>query len=181
MRAKVAAIVLAALLVACSENKPGETTAASPADTAASSLAGWNAVDACATLDKAKVAAAAGSAVKTAELSGVTEANGGLAALSTCIYTLENGASIGVLTREAPSGSKLADALASAKGPEAQAMGMTFEDLPGVGKAALWNAKMDSLQVFYDDRRYAAINMMYAPKDTDAKAVTVAVAKALAG
>ena len=139
----------------------------------------WGATDACKLLDKAKVAAAAGSAVTKAELGAVNEAKNGMAALSTCSYTLANGGTIGVLTRDAPSGNKLADALASAKGPEAQAMGMSFEDVPGIGKAALWNAKMDSLQVFYDDRRYAAINLMFAPKGTDAKAMLAKVGKDL--
>ena len=183
MRA-VTGIGLALLLAACSKGggDAGNGTGGGTGGGLAAAIGGdWGATDACRLLDKAKVAAATGSAVTKAELSAVTEAKGGLAALSTCTYTLANGALVGVLTRDAPSGSKLADALASAKGPEAQAMGLTFEDVPGVGKAALWNAKMDSLQVFYDDRRYAAINIMMAPKVTDTRAVTVALGDALQG
>ncbi len=178
------AAVGGALLASCGSG--GDKTAGSSGGSTggglASALSGdWGATDACKLLDKSKVAAAAGSPVAKAELGAVTEAKDGMAALSTCTYTLENGGIVGVLTRDAPAGSKLADMLASAQGPEAKAMGMTFEPVAGVGKAALWNAKMDSLQVFYDDRRYAAINMMMAPKDADAKAVTMAVGKALQG
>ena len=168
------------LLAGCgSSDKPGSSSGSTGGGF---SLSGdWGATDACKLLDKAKVSAAAGSEVTKAELGAVTEAKGGMAALSTCNYTLANGGTIGVLTRDAPSGNKLADALASARGPEAQAMGMSFEDVPGVGKAALWNAKMDSLQVFYDDRRYSAINIMFAPKGTDAKAVLTRIGKDLEG
>ena len=176
----ILAAVGGALLAACGSGDKAPGSSGSTGGGFAAALGGeWGATDACKLLDKSKVASAAGSEVTKAELGAVTDAKNGMAALSTCNYTLANGGSVNVLTRDAPSGSKLADALASAKGPETQAMGMTFEDLPGIGKAALWNAKMDSLQVFYDDRRYAAISIMYAPKGTDAKAVTTAVAKAL--
>ena len=188
MRQVQAIVALAAVLALAGCGKGGDAGsgggATSGATTAkvASALSGdWGATDACKLLDKSKVAAAAGSEVTKAELGAVNEAKDGMAALSTCTYTLASGGIVGVLTRDAPAGSKLADMLASAEGPEAKAMGMTFEHVDGVGRAALWNAKMDSLQVFYDDRRYAAINVMMAPKGTDAKAVTMAVGKALQG
>src|SRR4051794_30100051 len=93
------------LLGACNKSQPTDTPAA------AAVLGGWKATDACALATKAEVAAAAGAEVTKTELVGVTPSHDGLAALSTCIYTLANGSSVGLLARESPDGDSIEQAI----------------------------------------------------------------------
>lgn len=133
---------------------------------------GWKVLDACATLDKAKVAAATGAAVTATTLGGVNEGKGGMASLSTCTYALDNGGSIGVLIRESPDDNEPpADYV-----KQSADMGMKLEPVSGVGQTAFWSDGLDSLQVFVDKRRYTAINYSTPPKGADAKAVATKIA-----
>lgn len=138
---------------------------------------GWSATDACQLLDKSMLARAIGSEVTKAELSGVTPGEGGRAAVSTCIYSLANGGSVGLLAREAPDADATPQAIEAARtggGVMAPA-----EDVAGLGRAALWSAPMNSLQVFIDGRRYIAINLMNPPSGVEPKALASAIAKAV--
>lgn len=158
-------------LAAC---QPADTGGATPGEGAAAPAAapGWNAADACSLVSKEEVAAAAGAAVTETQLTGLTQGDG-LATHSTCLYSLAQGGTISLLARRAPT----ADATAAAI-EQARTMGgaaSPAEDVPGLGKAALWTADMRTLQVFIDDTRYVTLNMIM-PKG-DAKAILTAVAQ----
>ena len=172
--------VAAVLALAGCGKSGGSTGGAAPSGSTGggwSAPSGWKATDACATLDKAKVAAATGAAVKSATLSGVTEARDGMAAVSTCIYALDNGGSIGVLTRESPDDSEPpADYV-----KQSADMGMKLEPVAGVGRTAFWADGLKSLQVFVDKRRYTAINYSMPPEGADAKGAATKIAHDLGG
>ena len=157
----------------------GQATANNPApgQPRAAATAGWNAADACAIVDRKAVAAAAGSAVTASQLSGASPGGDGLAASSTCTFTLANGTGVGVLTRQSP----VADATPAAIEAARTGGGMmpAAADIPGLGKAALWTKEVNSLQLFIDDTRYAAINVVKPAKGTDPKAVAITIAKSL--
>ncbi len=162
------------LLAGCgSADKPaGSSTGSGGGVVAAVTGSGWKVLDACATLDKAKVAAATGAAVKSAELGAVNEGKGGMASLSTCTYALDNGGSIGVLIRESPDDNAPPDDYVK----QSADMGMKLEPVAGLGQTAFWADGLKSLQVFVDKRRYTAINYSTPPKDADAKTALTKIA-----
>lgn len=164
------------VLAACSKSDDKATTPPSGATgSVAAAGSSWKVLDACATLDKAKVAAATGAAVTSTDLGGVNEGEGGMASLSTCTYTLDNGGSIGVLIRELPDDNDPPGDYRKSS----EAMGMTLEPVTGLGKEAFWVPAMTSLQVFVDKRRYTAINYSTPPKSADAKTALTTIAKDL--
>ena len=138
---------------------------------------GWKVLDACATLDKAKVAAATGAKVTETGLAGVNEGTGGMASLSTCTYTLDNGGSIGVLLRESPDDADPVVPPDYTK--QSEEIGIKLEPASGLGQGAFWADGLKSLQVFIDKRRYTAINYSTPPAGTDAKAVLTKIARDL--
>ena len=74
--------------------------------TARAAPAGWNAVDACATVGTSAVVKATGRTVTGTELGPVSPPEGLKAGFSMCTFTLADGARMTVLTREAPDNPK---------------------------------------------------------------------------
>jgi hypothetical protein len=143
---------------------------------AAGGAGGWNAVDACATLGRGKAATAGGAAVTDAKLDSISAGGNGLAAVSMCTFTYANGATLMVLTREAPDADATPAAIETAR--TGGGLAPPADPVPGLGKAAFWSATGKQAQLFIDDRRYVVINFFKLPGD-DAKARSLAVAKAL--
>lgn len=156
----MAGLALVALAGCGDGGSGGGTTAAAAPD-------GWNALDACASVDKAAVAAATGSAVSGTELGPKNEAENGGAAFSMCTFSLASGAKLTVLTREAPDGEGIDAAIAEAR-KAGQEFGSPAVDVAGLGRAAMWTAKPPALQLFLDDRRYATISLFGANAMPDA-------------
>ncbi|WP_106513332.1 hypothetical protein [Allosphingosinicella deserti] len=138
--------------------------------------AGWNALDACATLGKTDAAAATGAQVRAATLSTVVEPKNGSAGFSMCTFELANGGKLMLLTREAPSDDATATAIEAAR--TAGGSMPPARDVPGLGRAALWSEETKGLQLFLDGRRYATINY-FAPPGVDPEPVAIAVARNL--
>lgn len=182
MRTGSGAVLAVALLLAACGNKGSDAakdggSGSTGGGFAALPASGWKVLDACATLDKAKVAAATGTTVASAMLGAVNEGKGGMASLSTCTYALGNGGSVGVLLRESPDDN---DPVVPANYvSQSESMGMKLEPVTGVGAGAFWADGLKSLQVFVDKRRYTAINYSTPPAGTDAKAALTQIAHAL--
>lgn len=162
-------LAMALALAACNNSPDKPAGAETPAAGAAS---GWNPLDACATLGKPAAGKAMASEVTSAELGTVVPGTEGTAAFSMCTFKFADGATLMLLTREAPN----ADAIAAAI-TEARTAGGTLPpatDVAGLGKAALWSDASKGLQVFLDDRRYVSINVTGVPGDGKAQATAVA-------
>lgn len=176
MRARQsAATAVVALLAACGG---GGTSGSGGGGGGGASAgpAGWNALDACATLGRAEVAALVGQPVTKTELSPGSPGDDVRAAFSTCTYDLAKG-QLMLLTREAPDADATPDAIERAR--TADGTLPPAIDVPGLGRAALWSRETKGLQVFLDDRRYVSINFYGLPEGDDVQARAVAVAKAL--
>ena len=172
VRSTGAAIAAAVMLAACGEaDAPGTRP---PAGAAAP--AGWNALDACATLSKDTVSVAAGQPVTGTELAPGSPGGEVLAAFSTCTYALPKG-QLMVLTRQSPIADATPEAIERARTADGTLPPAT--DVPGLGRAALWSRESKGLQVFLDDRRYVSINFFGLPEGEDVRARAIAVARAL--
>ena len=143
---------------------------------AGSAPAGWNALDACATLGKTDAATATGAQVRVASLSMVVEPKNGSAGFSMCTFELANGDKLMLLTREAPSDDATPTAIEAAR--TAGGSIAPARDVPGLGRAALWSEETKGLQLFLDGRRYASINY-FAPPGVNPEPVAIAVARNL--
>lgn len=144
---------------------------------AGGSAGSWNALDACAAVDKAKIGAAAGSTVTRSDLQVISEGSDVAAKVSMCDHKLADGSSISVLTRAAPNADFSAESI-----EQSRTAGGTLkpaEDVPGLGRAALWSATGNGLQVFLDDTRYVAINVNSPTAGRDPKAIATTIAKEL--
>ena len=147
-----------------------------PTETAATDDKDWNASNACSLLDNSAVAEAAGSEVTEAKLTGVVRKEG-LAAVSTCIYTLANNSTITVLTRRSPVPDYSDYSVEQARTLEGRIA--KSEDVEGIGRAALWSHQLNSLQIFIDDTRYLTISIMN-PQGSDSKKIATAIGAKLA-
>ena len=180
MQTRLTAAILIAVLTGCGKtpdaNKPPETGRAD--DGSAQAVPGnWNALDACATLDKDIVGRISGSPVTSTKLDPVVPGTEGTAAFSMCTYQLTNGAKLSVLTRQSPDADTTPAAIAAARttgGTTAPAI-----DVPGLGKAAMWSETLKGLQVFIDDTRYVTINYFGLPGGADGKDQAIEIAKAI--
>jgi len=154
---RVAVSALAAVALAgCG----GEGTSSdAPASGPAASASGWDAAQACAMLDPAKLSALTGMAFETAKLTPMSPMTEDSAAVSMCEYSGAGGASANLLTREAPYDDATPEAIELAR--TANGLMEPAEDVPGLGKAALWReAPMaKSLQVFFDERRSVVVTL----------------------
>ncbi|NYT40754.1 hypothetical protein HZY97_08300 [Sphingomonas sp. R-74633] len=170
-------ITIAALLLAGCGGNAGSNSAATGDPVKLTSGSSWDAADACASLGRDKAAAAGGTAVADAKLDKMSAGGNGLAVVSMCTFTYANGAMLTVLTREAPDDDASPDAIENAR----TGGGLTApaDPVPRLGKAAFWNSKTLQAQMFIDDRRYVVINFFKLPAGEDAKARSLAVAKAL--
>lgn len=173
-------VVAAALIVlpSCGD-APSPTPEELNRDPVSSALAGWNAMDACTTVGKEAVTAATGKAVTHASLDSKSEPDGLKAGFSMCTFTLAGGGKMTVLTRQAANGDDYDAAVAGAR-KLGQELGSPVTDVPGIGKAALWTAAPPSLQLFIDDRRYAAISLYDGRGMPDASEQARAAATAVA-
>lgn len=145
---------LAAGVAGCGEGETGADDAAS-----ASAASGWDATQACAMLDVGKLSALTGMAFETAKLTPMSPMTDSTAASSMCEYSGAGGAMAVLLTREAPHDDATPEEIEKSRtgdGTMAPA-----EDVPGLGKAALWRAApmAKTLQVFYDGRRSVVVTL----------------------
>lgn len=169
------------LLSACGDPAPGGDGASTPAATAAAaSTDGWKATDACATIDKAAMAAFLGTGVESTSLGLVNQSDGTSAAGSECTYLLAEGGRAQLLLRASPINDNTPEAIAMARNGTQQTIdafgGGKIDDLPGLGKAAFWVEKIQALNVFIGDDRFAIITL---PAGPAAKEQAIAIAKKL--
>ncbi|MBX3593003.1 hypothetical protein [Sphingomonas sp.] len=176
------------LLAGCGGGGSGSTPAtadngAAPAAVAggggATPPAGWNALDACAVIDKAAMAAIVGKSVSETALGMVSESDGTTAATSECTYTLDGGEQATVMLRWSPIADNNEGAINLTRNGLQQtlkAFGGSVETLNGLGKAAFWVDATKSLNVFIGEDKFAIINM---PRGPAAKDHGIAVAKRL--
>lgn len=168
-----AAVLSGALaLASCGQSgdtaKPGEQVDAKGGSAAP---AGWNAADACSVVDKAKMAATAGKPVSEASLGLVHESSGGGdATTSECSYVMEDGSRASVLLRWSPIGDNTPDAMAAALNTSKQsveAFGGTVEPIEGLGKSAFWIGKIDAMNVFIGNDKFAIITLPSSPSSKE--------------
>lgn len=175
MARNVMAIAAALLLTACGASEQSASNSAP--STASVEADGWNARDACASLGTDVAARAGGAAVKDTKLEEISAGGNGLAAVSTCTFTYANGATLIVLAREAPDADATPAAIENAR--TGGGLVPPADAVPGLGKAAFWSEGGKQAQLFLDDRRAVVINFFNLPAGDDAKARSLAVAKAL--
>ena len=144
---------LAVMLPGCG----GDDAAADGADPAASD--GWDATEACAILDAGKLSVLTGLSFETAKPTPMSSMTDSTAAVSMCTYSGAGGAMATLLTREAPYDDATPEAIAKAR--TIDGMMEPAEDVPGLGKAALWRAApmAKTLQVFFDERRSVVVTL----------------------
>ena len=117
---------------------------------------GWDGTKACDYLKQADVEAVTGRKSAPGKLDGVVPAANGGAAVSICSYDLADGRNVGLLTRVS-SGQDMAATVDSIRNPPPGfAIGKNV-DLPGVGKAALWNDETHQLNFWLDGDHYGVI------------------------
>ena len=154
MRKIMMTAALAAGLAGCGGDDGGAGGSAPEAS------GGWDATQACAMLDVGKLSALTGMAFETAKLTPMSPMTENTAATSMCEYAGPGGAMAVLLTREAPyddAGPEEIEKARTADGSMEPA-----EDVPGLGKAALWRAApmAKTLQVFYDERRSVVVTLV---------------------
>ncbi|WDA42659.1 hypothetical protein [Erythrobacter sp. BLCC-B19] len=151
----IMAAALAAGLAGCggADGEAGESSAPAAAS-------GWDATQACAMLDVGKLSALTGLAFETAKLTPMAPMTDSTAATSMCEYGGAGGASAVLLTREAPYDDATPEAIAKSR--TADGTMEPAEDVPGLGKAALWRAApmAKTLQVFFDERRSVVVTLV---------------------
>jgi hypothetical protein len=145
---------LAAGVAGCGGDEAGADALASPP-----AASGWDATQACAMLDPAKLSGLTGMAFETATLTPMSPMTDSTAATSMCQYSGAGGAMATVLTREAPYDDATPEAIEKSR--TADGTMEPAEDVPGLGKAALWRAApmAKTLQVFYDERRSVVVTL----------------------
>ena len=135
----------------------GEDSAAGAAS--APTASGWDATQACAMLDVGKLSGLTGMAFETANLTPMSPMTENTAATSMCQYSGAGGAMATVLTREAPYDDATPEEIEKSRTGDGAME--PAEDVPGLGKAALWRAApmAKTLQVFYDERRSVVVTL----------------------
>lgn len=135
----------------------------------------WLATAACSVIDRQEVANAVRAWVQTTELSDVSYPTRRRSAASTCLYTLANGSSVALLTREMPRPAFTDAVIERARLGDGTTP--AWEPILGLGRAALWSADRNTLQLFLDDRRFVALDITDPPPDRDPKAMMIAIAR----
>lgn len=175
----IAAAVLATGLAGCGGG--GDDGAASGSggggSAAAPAASSWDATKACDMLDVGKLSGITGQSFETSKIANTTPMTEATAATSLCEYSGAGGATAVLLTREAPFDDATPEAIEKAR--TADGMMDPAEDVPGLGKAALWRAApmAKTLQVFFDERRSVVVTLV--GKDASLEQAT-AVARAVA-
>lgn len=128
--------------------------------TSAPAASGWDATQACAMLDVGKLSGLTGMAFETAKLTPMSPMTDNTAATSMCEYSGAGGAMAVLLTREAPYDDATPEAIEKSRTGDGAME--PAEDVPGLGKAALWRAApmAKTLQVFYDERRSVVVTLL---------------------
>jgi hypothetical protein len=128
--------------------------------TSAPNAGGWDATQACAMLDPGKLSGLTGLAFETAKLTPMSPMTDSAAATSMCEYSGAGGAMAVLLTREAPYDDASPEEIEKSR--TADGSMEPAEDVPGLGKAALWRAApmAKTLQVFYDERRSVVVTLL---------------------
>ncbi|AQR72845.1 hypothetical protein [Sphingomonas sp. LM7] len=175
MRSAAGLSALTLLLAGC--GGPGGGGANTGETTSTATGGSWNARDACTSLGRDKAAVAGGAAVTDAKLEEMSAGGGGLAVVSMCTFTYANGATLMIVAREAPDADATPAAIEAAR--TGGGLAPPADPVPGLGKAAFWSEGGKQAQLFLDDRRAAVINFFKLPAGDDAKARSLAVAKAL--
>lgn len=171
------------LVAGCGGGAPapgnGTTAAAGPPAAAGTMPADWKATDACSIIDKATMGAVLGATVTEASVGLVHEptAGAGDAATSECTYILDGGRAT-VMTRWSPIADNTDGAINAAKSAMKQTLaafgGGAVEDVPGLGKASFWVAKVDQLQSFIGEDRMVLITV---PSGAGSKDKAIALAR----
>ena len=175
-------IIAALLLVGCgSTATPGANAGNGTSDAAAGGIkppSDWNALDACAAVNKAAMTTILGKQV-TATLALVNESDGTTAATSECTYTLGDGGTASLMMRWSPINDNTEGSINLTRNTLQQtvkAFGGSVETIESLGKAAFWTGKTNSLNVYIGEDKFLIVNT---PSGPDAKAQAVAVAKKL--
>lgn len=108
-------------------------------------------------LDKAIVAKTLGAEIVSAKLDAVKAEGDGFDLYSQCAYRLADGRMVVFGTSQATNGASVADQVARIRGQLSQVATKPIVDLPGVGKAALWVAEMNTLYAFLGDGKFASV------------------------
>jgi hypothetical protein len=170
----IATSLACALLAGCGSSGDGKA-----APSGGSTLANWNATDACSIVDKAEMGEVMKSAVTDASLAMVHEADSTAAATSECSYIFADGGRASVMTRWSPINDNTAESIATARSVTGESVkafsDKPVEDVPGVGKAAFFVPKINQFNVFLDDARMVIITLPSAP-DAEAKDRAIALA-----
>lgn len=166
-------------LASCGSGAP-TGNAAAPAETQAAS-GGFNALDACATLPREKVAEIAGAKVESATLSRVTPGTAGTAAFSQCSYAFAGGATLDFFARQSPVDDNTPDAIQRTKQGMIDNLGAKPVDIAGLGTAAFSVEQMHQLHVFWNGNRYLYFMSMNPPAGRPVAEVERALAKAVTG
>jgi hypothetical protein len=145
---------LAAGVAGCGGDEAGADASAS-----APAASGWDATQACAMLDVGKLSGLTDLVFETATLTPMSPMTDSTAATSMCQYSGSGGAMATVLTREAPYDDATPEAIEKSR--TANGSMEPAEDVPGLGKAALWRAApmAKTLQVFFDERRSVVVTL----------------------
>jgi hypothetical protein len=169
----------ALLLASCNGQQPGNGTTASPA--AASTTAGFNAADACATLPKEKVAALTGLQVSEATLSRVTPATSDSAAFSQCSYSFAGGGTLDFFARQSPIDDNTPEAIQRTRQGMTDNMGAKTSDVAGLGEAAFAVDQMHQLHIFFAGNRYIYFMTASPPAGKPVLELEKALARAVIG
>lgn len=146
---------------------------------------GWDGTKACDTLKQADVEAVTGQKAEAGKLDGVNDGSNGGAKTSLCTYALADGRVATFLTRVSE-GEDLAKSVDAMKNPPPDMSLGPQEDVPGVGKAALWNDKTHQLTFWRDGDQMGIVGVMRGdftknPDLSQAKAQAIALAHKVGG
>lgn len=161
MTQRIGIVLALAVLAGCSGDKQasadGAAEAAAASGASGGAAEGWDATQACAMLDVGKLSGLTGVTFTTAKFTPITSMSEATAATSRCEYSGAGGAMVTLLAREAPFDDATPEAIEMAR--TANGMMEPAEDVPGLGKAALWRAAPmgKTLQVFFDERRSVVV------------------------
>jgi hypothetical protein len=139
-------------LSACSGG--GKDTTGETAADKREAASGFNALDACATLPKAKVEAISGLKIESEKLSAVTPPTDTTPGFSTCTYNLSQGGTIGFYARQTPGSGNTPELITLTRKALIDGMGATVTDISGIGSSAFTAQPMDQLHVFFGNDKY---------------------------
>lgn len=172
-------IGLAAMLSACGGGSGGNL--AGGAAESATAASGGDVLNACAHLDKGAIEQTLGSKVQSAELSAVRDGSQGNGdRFSQCAYDFGDLNILIVGTGISYGNPSVAEQVESMRAEIKMASNAPTEDVPGLGKAALWNPGLHALYLFPGDRRYLSFTLNKVG-EPDQKAAAIELARKLGG